>query len=148
MKTIKTTISLALFVSLLLPVSASAQKTQDGKSGATATAAAAHKLDPGIVEAIRQSRDNANGHSTMPSAAIPVREGDKILVDVTANVSDDLRSQVTKLGGKLLDSPDPHHIIRAMMPLQQMEALASRSDVVSIAPAQLSFTSGAKSISR
>jgi hypothetical protein len=143
MKTIKMTLPIALLVSLLLPVSAGAQQTQAGKSReATATVG---KVNPHITEAIRQFREDAPGHSRMPSAAIPVRSGDKILVDLTCTVSDALRSQVTKMGGELYDSPDPAHIIRVMMPLKQMEALASRSDVVSIVPAQLSVTNGSKS---
>jgi hypothetical protein len=84
----------------------------------------------------------------MPSAAIPVRSGDKVLVDVRATASDALRSHVKKLGGELYDSPDPAHIIRVMMPLKQMEELAGRADVLSIVPAQLTITSGSKSMTR
>jgi hypothetical protein len=145
MKTIKTTVLLALFVAPVLPLNSGAQKTQDVKSGAATTGAVNQKLDPSIGAAIKQSQETAHPHSTMPTAAIPVRDGDKILVDLTANVSDDLRNQIAKLGGKILASPDPRHIIRVMMPLQQMEALASRSDVVSIVPAQLTYTSGTSS---
>jgi hypothetical protein len=146
MKTIKTTLPFVLLVALSLPVSAGAQKTETGKSGeATATV---HKLDPRISEAIREFREGGPGHNAMPSAAIPVRTGDKVLVDVTVSGSDAVRSQVKKLGGELYDSPDPARIIRVMMPLKQMEELAGRSDVVSIVPAQLTISSGSKSMNR
>jgi hypothetical protein len=145
MKTSKTTLPLALLVSLLLPVSAGAQ-TQVSKSGETTTAT--RKMDPHLSEAIQQFREGASGKSVMPSAAIPIRTADKVLVDLSGTVSDALRGQIKKMGGEIYDSPHPYNINRVMMPLKQMEALASRSDIVSIVPAQLSYSSGTKPLTR
>lgn len=137
---------LAFVALLLLSGNAGAQHATSGKS--VGAHDPAKKLDAHIILAIQQSENAAPGEQPMPSAAIPVREGDRILVDLTANVSEALRTQIINLGGKPFESPDPAHVIRVMMPLKQMEALASRSDVMSIVPAQLSFTNGAIPVSR
>ena len=64
-----------------------------------------------------------------------MRDGDRVLVDLDVTVSQDLLNQITLIGGKVANSPDPTHIIRAMIPLTQVETLAGREDVKSISPA-------------
>ena len=64
-----------------------------------------------------------------------------MLVDVGAAVSADLVTHITLIGGKPAKSPDPAHIIRAMIPLSQLEALSWRADVKSISTARPTVTS-------
>ena len=103
------------------------------------------KLDAQIVLALKQSRGQPPfDKPTSLKPDIPIKNGASVLVDVAATVSADLTRHITLIGGKVAQSPDPAHIIRAMIPLSQLEALSWRADVKSISPAKLSVTSRAE----
>ena len=103
------------------------------------------KLDAQIVLALKQSRGQPPfDKPTSLQPDIPIKDGASVLVDVKATVSADLVTHITLIGGKVAQSPDPAHIIRAMIPLSQLEALSWRADVKSISPAKLSVTSRIK----
>src|SRR5207237_10666087 len=75
---------------------------------------------------------------------IPIKDGDRVLVDIKGSVSKALLDQVTLSGGTVPSGSTTTTTLRAMVPLSQVEALASRTDVNSIVPANLSVTSQIK----
>ena len=99
------------------------------------------KLDGQLLLALRKNRrEPPFDKPTTLEPAIPVKDGDRVLVDIEGAVSKALVDQVTLGGGTLPDSSASSTMLRAMVPLSQLEGLASRSDVKSISPAQLSVT--------
>jgi len=108
-------------------------------------AAAAGKLDGQIVLALKKSRGQPPfDRPTSLEPDIPIKDGERVLVDIEGSVSKALVDQVTLSGGVVPKSPTTTNL-RAMVPLSQLEALASRADVKSIVPAKLSVTSQIKS---
>jgi hypothetical protein len=109
-------------------------------------AAAAGKLDGQIVLALKKSRGQPpfDKPTTSLEPDIPVKDGDRVLVDIEGSVSKSLLDQVTLSGGVVPTGSTTSTTLRAMVPLSQLEALASRADVKSIAPAKLSVTSQIK----
>jgi hypothetical protein len=115
-----------------------AQTVSNSAAGATESlpTSTLKKLDPQIVLALKQSRGEPPfDKPTSLQPDIPMRAGDRLLVDLDVTVSEGLLNQIALSGGKVANSPDPTHIIRAMIPLTQVEALAGRADVKSISPA-------------
>jgi hypothetical protein len=107
--------------------------------------AAAGKLDSQIVLALKKSRAQPPfDKPTSLEPDIPIRDGDRVLVDIDASVSKGLLDQVALSGGVVVKGSPTATTFRAMVPLSQLEALASRGDVKSIAPAKLSVTSQIK----
>jgi hypothetical protein len=104
--------------------------------------AARSKLDGQLLLALRKSRGEPPfDKPTTLEPEIPVKDGDRVLVDIEGSISKALTDQITLGGGALPDSPPSSTMLRAMVPLSQLEALATRSDVQSISPAKLSVTS-------
>jgi len=100
------------------------------------------KLDDQVLLALKQSRGQPPfDKPTSLQPNIPCKDGASVLVDVDAAVSADLVTHITLIGGKLAISPDPAHIIRAMIPLSQLEALSWRAEVKSISTARPTVTS-------
>ena len=117
---------------------AEAQTASNSAAGATESlpTSTLKKLHPQIVLALKQSRGEPPfDKPTSLQPDIPMRDGDRVLVDLDVTASEDLLNQIALIGGKVANSPDPTHIIRAMIPLTQVEALAGRADVKSIVPA-------------
>lgn len=108
-------------------------------------AAAAGKLDGQIVLALKKSRGQAPfDKPTSLEPGIPVKDRDRVLVDIEGSVSKSLLDQVTLSGGVVPNGSTTTTTLRAMVPLSQLEALAARADVKSIVPANLSVTSQIK----
>jgi len=128
---------------------AEAQTASNSAAGATESlpASTLKKLDPQIVLALKQSRaEPPFDKPTSLQPDIPMRDGDRVLVDLDVTVSQGLLNQIALIGGKVASSPDSTHIIRAMIPLAQVEALAGRADVKSISPAIVTVKSGIKPV--
>ena len=103
--------------------------------------AARSKLDGQLLLALRKNRGEPPfDKPTTLEPEIPVKDGDRVLVDIEGSVSQALMSQVTLGGGTLPDSSASSTTLRAMVPLSQLEAIAARSDVKSISPTKLSVT--------
>ncbi len=99
------------------------------------------KLDGQLLLALRKNRrEPPFDKPTTLEPAIPVQDGDRVLVDIEGSVSKALIDQVTLGGGALPDSASSSTTLRALVPLSQLETLASRPDVKSISPAKLSVT--------
>ena len=128
---------------LLLAGSAMAQVASNNAAIPTESlpAATLKKLHPQIMLALKQvRREPPFDKPTSLQPDIPIRDGDRVLVDVDGTVSESLSNQIALVGGQVATSPDSTHIIRAMVPLAQVEALAGRADIQSISPAQLTVT--------
>lgn len=126
----------------LLAASAALTLSTAGSFAGEQALPAGQKLDEQIVLALKQSRGQPPfDKATSVRPDIPIRDGEAVLVDVEATVSADLTTHITDLGGKVAQSPDAAHIIRAMIPLAQLEALAGRADVQFISPAKLAVIS-------
>ena len=103
--------------------------------------AARAKLDDQLLLALRKSRGEPPfDRPTSLEPAIPVKDGDRVLVDIQGSVSKPLLDQVTLMGGALPDKSESTSALRAMVPLSQLETLASRPDVQFISPAKVSVT--------
>jgi hypothetical protein len=103
--------------------------------------AAKAKLDGQLLLALRKNRrEPPFDKPTTLEPAIPVQDGERVLVDIEGSVSKALVDQVTLGGGALPDSSSSSTTLRALVPLSQLETLATRSDVKSISPAKLSVT--------
>jgi hypothetical protein len=99
------------------------------------------KLDGQLLLALRKSRGEPPfDRPTTLEPDIPIKDGDRVLVDIEGSVSNALLNQVKLGGGALPDSSPSSTLLRAMVPLSQLEAVAMRSDVTSISPAKLSVT--------
>jgi hypothetical protein len=107
--------------------------------------AAKDKLEGQIVLALKKSRGQPPfDKPTSLEPDIPIKDGDRVLVDIEGSVSKALLDQVTLSGGTVPNGPTTTTTLRAMVPLSQLEALASRADVTSITPAKLSIRSQIK----
>jgi hypothetical protein len=103
--------------------------------------AAKSKLDGQLLLALRKSRGEPPfDKPTTLEPQIPIKDGDRVLVDIEGSVSNALVSQVKLGGGALPDNAASTTTLRAMVPLSQLETLATRPDVKSISPAKLSVT--------
>jgi hypothetical protein len=105
------------------------------------SAAARAKLDGQLLLALRKNRGEPPfDKPTTLEPAIPVKDGDSVLVDIEGSISKTLVDQVRLMGGALPDSSPSSTMLRAMVPLSQLETLASRADVNAISPAKVSVT--------
>ena len=103
--------------------------------------AARAKLDGQLLLALRKNRGEPPfDKPTTLEPAIPVKDADRVLVDIEGSISKALVDQVTLMGGALPDNSPSGTVLRAMVPLSQLETLASRADVNSISPAKVSVT--------
>ena len=110
----------------------------------TLPAATAKKLDPQLLLALKQSRAEPpfdNPHTPPPD--LPYRMGDRVLVDLSCVASDDLLKHIASLDGRVADTPKSPQLIRVMIPINQLEAVAGHADVRSIAPAEVFVNSKA-----
>lgn len=100
-------------------------------------AAAKGKLDGQIILALKKSRGQPPfDKPTSLEPDIPIKDGDRVLVDIEGSVSKALLDQVTLSGGTVPNGSTTTTALRAMVPLSQLEALASRTDVNFISPAK------------
>lgn len=106
---------------------------QDEKASRTA---AQKKIDSQLLYALKQKRGETEGVPTEP-IDIEVDQKGRALVDISANVTPHVESQIRKLGGAIVSSDERYHTIRARLALEKLDALAGLKDVRFIAPAAL-----------
>lgn len=128
-----------LFCIIALLIATTGSIAQSAKT--TISSHALQKLDPQLILALKEQRKEAPfDKPTSIRPYIPIRDGNLVLIDFDAIVSEALKNHIISVGGQLMPSPSPDHIIRAMLPLTQLEALAQRADIKSIKQGQLSVT--------
>ena len=112
----------------------SAQGTRQTEASAVS---AESKLDVALVTALKRSRGELPPlKAGQLDPDIPVSDGPRVLVDVSASITDELLTHIAGIGGRLAPSPEAQKTVRAMVPLAELEALAGRADVIAIAPAK------------
>ena len=109
-----------------------------------ARSAARTKLDSHIVLALKKSRGEPPfDKPTRLDPDLVIEADGQVVVDITATVTKGLLAEIEACGGKVLNSFEAMHAIRARAPLSRLEALAARPDIQFIAPAtQASTNSG------
>ena len=104
--------------------------------------AALTKLDSQLVLALKQSRALPPfDKPTSLQPKIPVKDHDRVLVDVQGAVSKDLLDSISAAGGNVVSGFVTSEKARAMVPIAQLETLAARPDVSVISPTKPSIRS-------
>ncbi len=98
---------------------------------------AQQKLD---TQLIFHARSKATGvvHTAAPKlrpSLTPEADG-RIKVDINATVTPDLLAAIQAAGGTILSSLPGYHFLQAVLPVENLEGIAARTDVVFIRPAQ------------
>ncbi len=65
----------------------------------------------------------------------PAGRENRVKVDINATVTDELLAAIAAAGGEILENFPEYHSIRAILPLDQVEPLASREEIKFIRPA-------------
>jgi len=94
---------------------------------------AQRKLESHLIHALKQSR----GQSFAPEARnleldVKIQTDGRVLVDINANVTPELLALVRQRGGEVINSFPQFRAVRALIPVAQLETLASSGDVASI----------------
>jgi Subtilase family len=88
------------------------------------------KIDSNILAAIKASRGEPialNAPAVQPD--VKIDPDGRLLVDIDANVTDQLLKQIEEAGGEVVNSFEQYNAIRARIPLAQAEGLAGSEDV-------------------
>jgi hypothetical protein len=101
------------------------------------------KLDSQLVYELKMDRGQAvaNGVRTLETD-LPISDTGKTIVDITANVSDGLLSELRENGADIMNVTAERDSIRASVSLDSLESIAALSDVRFIQPKQDAMTSG------
>ncbi len=116
------------------PASEHIQTIFDEKAGRTP---AQQKISSRLLYALKESRRRDADPSRAPSlrSSVKVDADGTTLVDIKAEVTDAVLARIEAFGGTVINSFAQHQAIRARMPLNQVEALASMPQVIFIRPA-------------
>lgn len=102
------------------------------------------KIDSQLLYALKKKRGETRG---VPTGRINIEvdvEG-RTLVDIACIVSAGLIARIERFGGEVVSKSKKYHTVRARVPLEMLEALASLKDVRYIMPpAEAMTNSGAK----
>lgn len=104
---------------------------------------AQQKIDSNILYTIRMlaGKPAAAGVTSL-NTGIDVDDNNNLIVDITANVTDQLLKQLNAAGALIWYSNARFHSIRAVVPATQLESIAASPDVKFISPKVQSMTSG------
>lgn len=100
----------------------------------------AKKLDSQLSLALKQLRGElptAGPGAVVPNIPIKDPDGSRVLVDVSATVSQDLFDHLKSIGATVGTSSVVRKTVRAMVPVDKLESVAARPDVTGITPAIL-----------
>ncbi len=99
-----------------------------------------NKIDSQLLFA-RSEKRNGLAHRDAPLLRhnVELEPDSRTKVDIDATVSDDLLAAIAAAGGEILDSIPEESAVRALVPIDSMEALAAREDVEFIRPAAVAI---------
>src|SRR5689334_584764 len=102
---------------------------------------AQQKIDSNVLYTVRMlaGQAAAAGNPTL-NTGVDVDNANNLIVDITANVSDQLLKQLSTAGALVWYSNARFHSIRAVVPSNQIETIASWPDIVFIGPKAESIT--------
>ncbi len=137
-----------VWIMLVTPAAAAdGEKAPAPQTGAAPalSALALQKLDPQLLLALKKMRGQPPfDQPTKVVPDIPITDGTRALIDVEVTSVEALLKHLPTIGAAVAQSPDSTRIVRAMIPLDQLEALVARGDVKSLVPAKLSVIRGIK----
>jgi hypothetical protein len=122
-------------------------RVQTGADEKASRTAAQKKIDSQLLYALKQKRGETKG---VPTARIELDldEKGRVLVDIAANVTTELKAQIQKLGGAVISDDARYRTIRARLTIEKLELLAKRNDVRFIAPAAQAMNNSVRPSSR
>lgn len=126
----------------------SPQVAEAGKEPNQPVALIEKKLDSQLLLALKQLRGElpiAGPGAVFPNIPIKDPDGSRVLVDVSATVSQDLFDHLKSIGATVNTSSVLHKTVRAMVPVSKLESVVARDDVTAMTPATISDTSVIKS---
>jgi subtilisin family serine protease len=98
------------------------------------------KIDAQLFYEIERSSGKITKGVPALRTGIKTDRSGKVLVDMTAKVSNDLLQQIESAGGEVIYSSEEGGSVRAKLPKAQIESLVSNQNVVSIEPAEQAQT--------
>ncbi|MEM7482855.1 MAG: S8 family serine peptidase [Acidobacteriota bacterium] len=104
---------------------------------------AQHKLDSNLlIEVLRQRRDPATARLQEFRTGIDLDARERVMVDIRAEVTDELLAAVNDLGGWVESAFPRWNTLRVQLPLAALEALAERAEVRGVRPADRMLVNG------
>lgn len=102
------------------------------------------KIDSQLLYAIYRQRGEAQAKG-VPAGESLVKfdEKGRAIVTIRARVTKTLLAKIKSLGGKVISSSERYNDIRAYVPLEKLEGLASLKDVHAIMPAEEAINNNA-----
>jgi subtilisin family serine protease len=94
------------------------------------------KMSSALLDALKQAQTgqvSGSAPNLTPQPLTVTPEG--VMVDIKATVSEELLAAIRELGGKVINRQPEYKAIRASMPLERLETLAARADVLQIVAA-------------
>lgn len=127
-----------LFAAVAALILAAAPLTASGKD--PVPAATLNKLDSELVLVVKKSR--AEAPFDKPTTVEPdvYKFRGRVLVEIEGTFSRELSDQVTSLGGQVVNDWGTTTKFRVWVPFAQLETLAARADIKSIAAARPTIT--------
>jgi hypothetical protein len=111
-----------------------------GDAKAPVPASVLGKLDEHLALVVKKSRGDAPFDKPTTLQPDVYQSNGRVLVEIEGTVSRELSDQISRLGGQLVAAWGTATTFRAWIPFAQVEALASRADIRSIAAARPSIT--------
>lgn len=103
------------------------------------------KMDSQLIYAARQKRDGvADKAAPNLRVAVQFEVNGRTKIDIDARVSEALLAAIRAAGGQIINSVPEEQAVRAIVPVESVEALAERSDVKFIRPASIPFTNAGR----
>jgi hypothetical protein len=103
-------------------------------------AATLNKLDSQLVLVVKKSRAEAPFDKETTVEPDVYKFGGRVLVEIEGTFSRELSDQVTSLGGQVVNDWGTTTKFRVWVPFAQLETLAARADIKSIAAARPTIT--------
>jgi hypothetical protein len=103
-------------------------------------AATLNKLDEQLVLVVKKSRAEAPFDKTTTLEPDVYKRHGRVLLEIDATFSRELSDQITSLGGEVVTDWGSTTRFRAWLPFAQLEVLAARPDIKSIAAARPTIT--------
>jgi len=120
----------AVFVLLLTSaLAAGGQRAAGDKASRTP---AQRKIDSQLLQEIERATSAPNGPRT---TAVKIDRRSRALVDVRADVTQELQRTVRRLGGSIVSTSPAYRSVIAWVPLLKLEELAAGAPVQAISPA-------------
>jgi hypothetical protein len=130
---------LPLALVMVISVDQFARQAGPAPTGKVATAAA-KKLSTPLRAIVEQYRTGGNRPVRDKRGEVDIDDKGNALVDLRAEVTEELLGILQAAGGTVIRKFPAYESIRARIPIDKLEAIAERSEVKFIRPAEQAFT--------